>query len=305
MTHTPLTNDDHKTTGSLFCFGFGYTAGALARHLAGTNFRIAGTRRTIDSPPTLADVHLATFDGTAATAAVRTLLVTATHVLVSTPPQASGDPVLTHFRDALARLEHLDWIGYLSTIGVYGDAGGGWVDETSPVRPVSDRGRRRADAETEWRNFGVAAGKRVEIFRLPGIYGPGRSTIDSLLAGTARRIVKPGQVFNRVHVDDIAAALARAMNMTSRGQSPAFDIFNVVDDEPAPPQDVVAFAADLMGLTAPPVQTFESATLSPMAKSFYGENKRVSNARMKSALHLQLAYPTYRDGLRGILASRS
>jgi nucleoside-diphosphate-sugar epimerase len=302
MTTAPPTPTDGTATSSLFCFGFGYTAGALAHRLAGANFKISGTRRSIGDPPV--GVHLAAFDGTIATAEARTLLADATHVLVSVPPQADGDPVLTHFHDDLACLARLKWVGYLSTIGVYGDAGGDWVDETSPVRPTSERGQRRAAAEAGWRTFSAKSGKRVEIFRLPGIYGPGRSVIDSLLAGTARRVVKPGQVFNRVHVDDIAAALSCAMDMTARGKPPGFDTFNVVDDEPAPPHEVVEFAANLLSVAVPPQQAFESANLSPMGRSFYGENKRVRNARMKSALQIELAFPTYREGLRSILARR-
>src|SRR5262249_38608687 len=156
-------------------------------------------------------------------------------------PSADGDPVLIHHGADLATLGTLRWIGYLSTIGVYGDTGGAWVDETSPTNPVSVRGQRRADAEHAWRQFGRENGKLVQIFRLPGIYGPGRSAIDTVRAGTARRIIKPGQVFNRIHVDDIAQALELAMRQTETGTMPAYDTFNVVDDEPAPPQDVIAW----------------------------------------------------------------
>ena len=288
-------------TNKLFCFGFGYTAGVLAERLAGQSFTIVGTRR---NPATSlvkpAAIPLCMFDGTQPSAEVISLLPDTTHVLISTPPGSDADPVLQWHAADLARLSTLKWIGYLSTIGVYGDTDGGWVDETSPLQPSSERGRRRAEAEAAWRAFAGAHGKHVEVFRLPGIYGPGRNTLQTIRAGTARRIVKPGQVFNRVHVADIATTLARAMTLASTGLSPPYDAYNVVDDEPAPPQDVVTFAADLLGLPPPPEIPFDAADLSPMARSFYGENKRVSNARLKSALLIDLAYPTYREGLRAL-----
>jgi nucleoside-diphosphate-sugar epimerase len=214
------------------------------------------------------------------------------------PPDLEGDAVLRHFRDDLAALPDLAWIGYLSTVGVYGDWQGQWVDETSPTRPTSERSLRRVQAERAWLGFGVDSGRRVEVFRLSGIYGPGRSVIDSLKAGTAHRIVKPGQVFNRIHVDDIARVLAAAIDDTSAGHA----IYNVSDDEPAPPQDVVACAAELLGLPVPPEIPFEQAGLTGMAASFWAESKRVSNARIKSALGVELAYPTYREGLSALMS---
>ena len=205
--------------------------------------------------------------------------------------------MLRHFRDDLAALPELAWIGYLSTVGVYGDCQGQWVDETAPARPTSERSLRRVRAENAWLAFGSESGRRVEIFRLAGIYGPGRNVIDNLKAGTARRIVKAGQVFNRIHVEDIAGVLAAAID--GRG---VHNIYNVSDDEPAPPQDVIACAAELLGLPVPPDIPFEQAGLTGMAGSFWAENKRVSNARIKNALGVTLAYPTYREGLRAILA---
>jgi nucleoside-diphosphate-sugar epimerase len=287
-------------SSKLFCFGYGYCAEVLATRLGAQSMQIAGTRRTV--PATMSSaVKLAAFDGQARASAVAELLAGATHVLLSIPPDANGDPALRwHGRD-LAALSSLAWIGYLSTVGVYGDAGGGKIDETAPLNPQSQRGARRMLAEQQWRAFGRESGKRVEVFRLPGIYGPGRSALDSVRDGTARRIVKPGQVFNRIHVADIAAALQRAMALASAGQVPAFDTFNVVDDEPAPPQDVVAYAAKLLGVPPPPEIPFADAQLSPMAQSFYGESKRVDNERLKSALGVTLTYPTYREGLTAIL----
>jgi nucleoside-diphosphate-sugar epimerase len=189
----------------------------------------------------------------------------------------------------------LAWIGYLSTVGVYGDRQGGWVDETSETQPISPRSRRRLAAEEAWCAFGAHTNRRVQIFRLAGIYGPGRSAIDRLQEGTARRIVKAGQVFNRIHVDDIAAVLRAAIAGNGTQQ-----VYNVTDDEPAPPQDVIAFAADLMRLPPPPEIAFQEADLSPMAASFYADNKRVSNARLREDLGVQLKFPSYREGLRAI-----
>ena len=290
----------------LFCFGLGYTARVLAEQLlsdhrhAGIN--IAGTRTRPDASDD-GLIKLAEFSGDSPGAGVTRLLAGATHLLISIPPDLEGDPALRCYASDLASLSTLRWIGYLSTIGVYGDAGGGTVDETSPTKPQSERAMRRVTAENQWRAFGQQTGKRVEIFRLPGIYGPGRSVIDSLRSGTAKRIVKPGQVFNRVHVIDIARALETAMALAATGCPSPYDTYNVVDDEPAPPQDVVAFAAELLGLPPPPEIPFDAATLSPMARSFYSESKRVSNARLKSAFGFKLAYPSYREGLQAILQS--
>ena len=294
----------------LFCFGFGYCAQVLAERL-GDNAAsrdaasraavgLAGTRTRVDGPAA-GPVRLAVFNGDGRATRVTALLAETTHLLVSIPPDLEGDAALRYHGADLARLSSLRWIGYLSTIGVYGDAGGGTVDETSALKPQSERALRRVTAENQWRAFGQETGKRVEVFRLPGIYGPGRSVVDSLRAGTARRIIKPGQVFNRVHVVDIARALERTMALASADQAIGYDTFNVVDDEPAPPQDVVAYAAELLGLPAPPEVPFEAASLSPMGRSFYGESKRVGNARLKQALGFELQYPTYREGLLAIV----
>lgn len=280
----------------LFCFGFGYCAEALAERLAGrSGASVAGTRTRARNDGGSA-VEIAAFAGDARSADVARLLEGATHVLVSIPPDLEGDPALRHHGADLAALSSLGWVGYLSTIGVYGDCGGAWIDETAPVRPQSERALRRVRAEEQWRQFGAQTGKRVQIFRLPGIYGPGRSVIDSLRRGEARRIVKPGQVFNRIHVADIAATLDLAMAGASE-----HDVFNVVDDEPAPPQDVIAFGAELLGLPVPPDTPFERASLSPMGRSFYDEVKRVRNERIKTALGVRLAFPTYREGLAAIV----
>ena len=282
----------------LLCLGLGYSARVLARRLAGDGWMISGTSRSSEGAAAIAadGYRGLVLDGAKRSEGVSHALGEATHLLVSVPPDAGGDPALRLHAGDIAAAPQLAWIGYLSTVGVYGDHGGGWVDETTPAAPVSERGRRRAAAEQAWISLGAQSGKTVDVFRLPGIYGPGRSTFDALRAGTARRIIKPGQVFNRIHVDDIATALAAAM--TRRG---AGSIFNLSDDEPAPPQDVVAYAARLLGMPEPPAVPFETADLSPMARSFYGESKRVSNRRLKQVLGVTLAYPTYREGLAGIL----
>ena len=224
-------------------------------------------------------------------------LRSATHVLISVPPDADGDPVIRHHGRDLEASASVKWIGYLSTIGVYGNHGGAWVDETTPANPTSQRSRWRLAAEDAWRALGARSGKRTQIFRLPGIYGPGRSAIERLRKGSAQRIVKPGQVFNRIHVDDIAGALAAAI--AGRG---AHHIYNVADDEPAPPQDVIVYAARLLHMPAPPEIAFEEAKLSPMARSFYAENKRVGNKRLRGELGVDLKFPSYREGLQAIIA---
>jgi dTDP-4-dehydrorhamnose reductase len=280
----------------LFCFGYGYTAQALVRQLSPVDLEVAGTRTGAEELP---PVRLAQFGGDAGSGEVRALLAGTTHLLVSIPPDLEGDAVLRHHGADIAALGALAWIGYLSSIGVYGDVKGGWVDETTAPRPISERSLRRLHAERQWQAFAHATGKRLEVFRLAGIYGPGRSVLEHLNAGTARRIVKPDQVFNRIHVDDIARTLAAAMARATP-RDPFHDLFNVADDEPAPPQDVVAFAAELMGLPVPAAVAFDNAGLSPMAATFWAENKRVANARIKTELGVALAYPTYREGLRAL-----
>jgi len=282
----------------LFCFGFGYSAEALAHILSGRILALSGTRTSLSGSEPLLKPRLAAFQGDTASKHLRALLPGTTHMLVSIPPDLEGDAVLRLLREEIAALPDLGWIGYLSTVGVYGDWQGQWVDETSPTRPKSERSLRRVQAERAWLDLGRETGKRVQVFRLSGIYGPGRSVIDNLKAGTARRIVKPGKVFNRIHVDDIAQVLAAAIDSPS-----THSIYNVSDDEPAPPEDVVAYAAELLGLPTPPAIAFEAAGLDGMAASFWSECKRVSNARVKADLGLELLYPTYREGLKALAAT--
>ena len=280
----------------LFCFGYGYSAESLVRQLSARIISVTGTRTSIGdfAEP---GIELAAYKGDVPSADVRRLLAGTTHLLVSIPPDLEGDPVLRHFADDIAALSDLAWVGYLSTVGVYGDHKGAWVDEDTPVKPISERSLRRVQAERAWLDFRAATGKRIDIYRLSGIYGPGRSVIDNLRGGTARRIVKPGQVFNRIHVDDIARALSAAIERDA-----GHTVYNVSDDEPAPPEDVLAYAAELLGVPVPPAIPFEQAGLSAMAATFWAENKRVRNARIRTALGVELLYPTYREGLRALAA---
>jgi dTDP-4-dehydrorhamnose reductase len=281
----------------LFVFGLGYTALTLLRCHASGFSSIAGTVRSPGKARALASegIRARRFGPDAEDPEILDDLAEAETVLVTIPPGEPGDPALMRFSDALACAPNIAWIGYLSTIGVYGDRGGGWVDEETPPAPGSDRSHRRLAAERDWSAFGHRAGKAVHLFRLPGIYGPGRNALVDLRDGSARRIVKPGQVFNRAHVEDIAAVI-----MASIARPRAGAVYNVADDEPAPPQDVVAYAALLAGLEPPPEIPFASADLSPMAASFYGENKRVSNRLIKEELQIRLRYPTYREGLKSL-----
>jgi nucleoside-diphosphate-sugar epimerase len=283
----------------LFCFGMGYSARAIAKRLAAEGWRVTGTARTPEGAEAITRQGFTglVFDGTAPSDAVRQALQDATHLVVSAPPGEAGDPVLAHHRADIETAPALKWVGYLSTIGVYGDHKGAWVDEETPPAPVSARSRRRAEAERAWLALAKPASFRVQVFRLSGIYGPGRSAIDRLRAGTAQRVIKQGQVFNRIHVADIATVLAAAI--AGRGRH---EIYNVTDDEPTPPQDVITYAADLLQMPPPPEVDIEDAQLSLMAKSFYVENKRASNARLRGDLGVRLKFPSYREGLRGILA---
>ncbi len=275
----------------LMAFGLGYSAKAALRRLSPE--QAVGTTRSAAKAAALAplaEMHL--FDGSPEAAeALKPALSGITHLLVSIAPaegQDGGDRVLPVLAEALAAEKSLVSVAYLSTVGVYGDHDGAWVDETSECRPRSARSLARVKAEDQWLSFGEKAGVPVAVLRLSGIYGPGRNGLVNLAEGSARRLVKPGQVFNRIHVEDIAAGVERVFATGAGG------LFNITDDEPAPPQDVVAYAAELMGVEPPPEQDFETADLSPMARSFYGENKRVANFKSTSELGLAYAYPDYR-----------
>jgi nucleoside-diphosphate-sugar epimerase len=283
----------------LFCFGYGYSARALARRLLDEGWAVSGTCRSDEkhAPETADGIRLFPFDRERPLSDARAALDGVTAVLSSIPPDGMGDPVLDRHGGALAAARGLRWIGYLSTTGVYGDTGGAPVDETAPLRPTSERGRRRVEAERRWLDLFDRHGRPVHVFRLAGIYGPGRSAVEQVLRGEKRRIDKPGHLFSRIHVDDIAAVLRASIGRPDPGR-----LYNVCDDEPAAPADVVAYACRLLGVATPPPVPFERAAsgLSPMALSFWRDNRRVDNARIKRELGIALRYPNYRDGLAAI-----
>jgi len=283
----------------LLCFGHGYSAGAFAANCVENGWHVSGTTRSnarVDQIKATGTEPLL-FNGTEASPAVSASVANATHILVSIAPGSNGDAVLRYHLDGLGRSSNLQWVGYLSTVGVYGNHNGGWIDEQTPPAPTSERSKHRMAAERAWQEFCGSKAIPLQIFRLSGIYGPGRSAIDKLAAGSARRLIKPGQVFNRIHVGDIAGALA-----AGTANPRATGIFNVTDDLPAPPQDVVQFAAELTGHAVPPDVDFETADLTPMARSFYAENKRVGNGKIKRELGMTFKYPTYREGIAAIAA---
>lgn len=283
----------------LLVFGFGYTAHHVAERLRAGGAELAATVRTSAKAELLTQQGIRTkgFSPGHRDPAISQDIADSDAILVSIPPDEAGDPVLAAFAAAIAAAPKLRWIGYLSTVGVYGDHAGGWVDEATPAAAAQARSRVRARAEQEWLAFGAAHGVAVHIFRLPGIYGPGRNQLVQLASGNARRIIKPGQVFNRIHVADIAAVIEASLQRPRAGA-----IYNVADDEPAPPQDVISFAAKLCGIAPPPEIAFEAAELSPMGRSFYAENKRVRSALIRSELGVVLRYPTYREGLTALRA---
>lgn len=284
--------------GKLFCFGLGFSALHLAQRLTRDGWIVEGTCRSERKQQLLEGLgftaHIFSRDRPLAESAAA--LANTTHIVSSIPPDDAGDPVLDwHIRE-LQQLESLRWLGYLSTTGVYGDRGGDWVDEDSLRLPTQDRSRRRALAEDSWLTLWERDGLPVHVFRLAGIYGPGRSAIESLRDGTAKRIVKPGQVFSRIHVEDIATALMASISRPNPGTA-----YNVCDDNPAPPDEVIAYAAELLGVESPPAVPFEQAELSELARSFYADNKRVQNKRIKEELGVSLKYPDYRSGLQAIV----
>ena len=285
---------------TLFLFGYGFSGQALARRLAASGWDVFATHRDADGAARIAadghqPVDLADRDAvTEALGRTQALLVTA-------PPGAQGCPGLNSLVGPLAEAGAFpDWIGYLSTTGVYGDRQGGWVTESSRLTAQSVEGARRVAAERDWLDVGRGMGLTVTVFRLPGIYGPGSSAFDRLRAGVARRIAAPGQVFSRIHVDDLAAGLEASIARPRAGGT-----YNLCDDEPAPNSDVIAHAARLLGMQPPPEIALEDAKLAPAAMRFYAESKRVSNARAKAELDWRPTYPTYREGLAAVLAQEA
>ncbi len=281
-----------RMTQTLLSFGHGYSAQALAQLLLAQGWTVIGTTRSPDKAAALADTGITPLVWPDAD--IRPYLDQANAVLVSAGPGPQGDPVLAAAGDDIRRaVPHLGWLGYLSTTGVYGDHGGGWVNEATPLTPSTDRGRARVAAESVW---AAIPGLPLHIFRLAGIYGPGRGPFAKVRAGTARRIIKPGQVFSRIHVEDIAQVLAASLAQPNPGA-----VYNLCDDDPAPPEDVIGYAAELLGLPIPPAVGFDEADMTPMARSFYAESKKVRNDRIKNELGVKLIYPDYRTGLRAMM----
>jgi dTDP-D-glucose 4,6-dehydratase len=284
----------------LFAFGLGYSALHFINRYGELFDEVAGTVRSTDKVGELrhTSAHPLIFAPDYEDPAIAEHLKTANALIISIPPGTSADPVLARFGRQLSGLRHPLKIIYLSTIGVYGDRQGEWVDETRLPTPSNPRSVTRLQAEKAWAALGKDAGKATHILRLAGIYGPERNALANLKAGKAKRIVKPDQVFNRIHVDDVALSIASALMYEGKSQ-----IWNVSDDEPAPPQDVVTYAASLMGITPPPEQDIDAADLTPMARSFYAENKRAANHKLKTDLGVTLTFPTYREGLQALWAA--
>lgn len=279
----------------LLSLGHGYSAQALARQLRPRGWDITGTTRSVAKVEVMKNdgVKPILWPGEGITQALNK----ATHLLTSIAPKDGTDPVLASLEGRIAEAApNLKWVGYLSTIGVYGDHQGEWVDETTPLTPSTKRGADRVAAEAAWTALADRSGLPLHVFRIAGIYGPGRGPFAKVRAGTARRIIKPGQVFSRIHIDDIAQVLAASIARPNPGA-----VYNLCDDDPAPPQDVIAYAAELLGLPVPPEVAFEDADMSPMARSFYAESKRVRNDRIKDELGVTLLYPNYKVGLQALL----
>jgi len=285
---------------NLLVFGPGYTAQHFIRTYRHRFARISGTFRSKAKAEALkaSGVVPYFFDSERYDPAILSEVTLADALLVSVPPASGSDPVLESLSDAITSSERLRWVGYLSTVGVYGDANGAWVDETTSPSPVNERSRHRIAAERQWLAIGREAAFSVQIFRLAGIYGPGRNALLKVANGTARRLIKPGQVFNRIHTADVAQTLMASIDRPSRNA-----IYNVADDAPGPPQDVVTYAARLLSLEPPPEEPYATADLGAMARSFYQDNKRVGNARIKDELGVKLRFPTYREGLEALHAT--
>jgi nucleoside-diphosphate-sugar epimerase len=282
----------------LLVFGYGGVGAATGALLLRQGWSVDTTARTPNEAARVAALGAAPVDP-ADPSALAAAVATSDAVLITAPPGESGCPGLAALAPALLATRHAPWLGYLSTTGVYGDHGGGWVFEQTPPTPASDEARRRLQAETAWQALAADLAAPGAVFRLPGLYGPGRSALDRLRAGDARRIVRPGQLFSRLHLDDAAAAIAAAIARPSAGA-----VFNLCDDEPAPNADVIAYAAGLLNLPVPPEEPYDPATASPAGRRFWSESKRVSNAQAKAALAWRPAYPTYREGLRALLLPR-
>jgi nucleoside-diphosphate-sugar epimerase len=286
---------ENPKKNSLFCFGLGFAAQALAKRMHPQGWNISGSCRAMDKEDSLKELSVLPFDGTHATEEIRNTLSKATHLLVSIPPQPSGDVVLQNFSSQIAECKNLEWIGYISSTGVYGDTQGKWVDESSPLQPVTELNLRRVESENGWLDMMKENGCPVMVFRCVAIYGPGRNLLISAKQGRARRIEKPGLVFSRIHVEDLAQTLEASIKKPRPGE-----IYNVSDDEPSPPSEAVEYACKLLNITPPPLIPFESADLSEIARGFYLTCKRVGNKKIKEELGVKLKYPNNKSGLDAI-----
>lgn len=278
----------------LLIFGYGFSSRTLARALPG-GWDIVATTRSPEKAATMTGAAPRLFPGDDLTRDI----AEATHILISAGPDDGRDPVLAVYREAFANASP-EWVGYLSTTGVYGDHKGGWVTEDTPLVASTKRGEARVAAEAEWMDLFHNSGLPVHIFRLAGIYGPGRGPFAKVRNGTARRVIKEGQVFSRTHVDDIAQVLMASIAQPNPGAA-----YNVCDDDPAPPQDIIAHAAELLGVPVPEAIPFDEAEMTPMGRSFYAESKRVDNTRIKKELGVTLLYPDYRSGLAALLSAET
>lgn len=295
----PDNTSDHADRKALFCFGFGYTAAYFAHFLKQQGqWDIAGTTRDPAKKEAMktGGIRPYLFDYNTPLADPYFVLKDITHILISTPPDDAGDPSFLIHGEDIARMPNLRWLGYLSTTGVYGDRGGGKVHENSEKRPTSKRGSRRARAEDQWLSLYQQYGTPVHIFRLAGIYGPGRSAIDSVRAGTARRIDKPGHAFNRTHVHDIIQVLWASILRPNPGAA-----YNVCDDHPAPSHELIEYTCRLLNIEPPPLIPFSDADVAPIVRSFYADNKHVLNNRIKEELGVRLIHPDFHSGLDACL----
>ena len=304
----PIFSGTRETVSRLLCFGFSATARALTEELLRDSqeagWEVIGTCRDMaktEGRNTLDGVTVHEFNRHRPLA--WDVFAGVTHILSSVPPDEDGDPVLDMHGQELADMSGLQWVGYLSTTGVYGDCEGGWVDEESPPNPSGERGRRRVAAEDGWRALRKSSGLPVHIFRLAGIYGPGRSALDTVRSGRAKKVIKPSQLFSRIHIADLVRVLRASINRPLSDDAFPGVVYNVCDDEPAPSQDVTDYACSLLGVSPPPPVPFEKAELSEMARSFYADNKQVSNERIKKELGVTLEFPDYRKGLDAIFSN--
>lgn len=287
----------------LFCFGFGYCCDYLGHALMKQGgWRISGTTRDSDKRKDLRargiQAHL--FDNDLPLPDLLYMLRDVTHIIISTPPDDDGDPVFQLHAEEIVQLKNLQWVGYLSTTGAYGDRDGGWVDENSTLRPTTKRGSRRLKAEEQWLSLAQNNNLPVHIFRLAGIYGPGRSALDSVRSGIARRINKPGHAFSRIHIDDIVQILRASMDHPK-----AEEVYNICDDMPAPSHEVIDYACQMLGIESPPIKDFYEVDMAPITRSFYADNKRVHNDKIKNDLGVCLLYPNYKEGLKACLEVES